>query len=106
MTLLTSRCRTGRKYLPGSAKLEALLFYGLEATAAYRHEKQLRKIIGNSTPWYAQGYFVYDSKKLAGSRYRTCTRQRNYSFRLLNCSGGFVGCHQYGLSINIQMAGV
>ncbi|MDI5454259.1 hypothetical protein MJM04_28410, partial [Salmonella enterica subsp. enterica serovar Cerro] len=24
------------------------------------------KIIGNSTPWYAQGYFVYDSKKAGG----------------------------------------
>lgn len=62
--------------LPGSAKLEAL-FYGLGSDGSVSATKNNIKIIGNSTPWYAQGYFVYDSKKLAGSRYRTCASAKN-----------------------------
>ena len=51
--------------LPSSAKLEAL-FYGLGSDGSVSATKNNIKIIGNSTPWYAQGYFVYDSKKAAG----------------------------------------
>ena len=51
--------------LPSSAKLEAL-FYGLGSDGGVSATKNNIKIIGNSTPWYAQGYFVYDSKKAGG----------------------------------------
>lgn len=51
--------------LPNSAKLEAL-FYGLGSDGSVSATKNNIKIIGNSTPWYAQGYFVYDSKKAGG----------------------------------------
>lgn len=51
--------------LPSSAKLEAL-FYGLGSDGSVSATKNNIKIIGNSTPWYAQGYFVYDSKKAGG----------------------------------------
>lgn len=50
--------------LPNSAKLEAL-FYGLGSDGSVSATKNNIKIIGNSTPWYAQGYFVYDSKRRA-----------------------------------------
>lgn len=50
--------------LPSNAKLEAL-FYGLGSDGSVSATKNNIKIIGNSTPWYAQGYFVYDSKKRA-----------------------------------------
>ncbi len=51
--------------LPSNAKLEAL-FYGLGSDGSVSATKNNIKIIGNSTPWYAQGYFVYDSKKAGG----------------------------------------
>lgn len=73
--------------LPNSAKLEAL-FYGLGSDGSVSATKNNIKIIGNSTPWYAQGYFVYDSKKggrpdgFSPSRERTAD-----SFRLSHFPG-------------------
>lgn len=48
--------------LPQHASLEAL-FYGLGSDGSVSATKNNIKIIGNSTPMYAQGYFVYDSKR-------------------------------------------
>jgi pyruvate-ferredoxin/flavodoxin oxidoreductase len=48
-----------------NARLEAL-FYGLGSDGSVSATKNNIKIIGNSTPWFAQGYFVYDSKKAGG----------------------------------------
>ena len=39
------------------------LFYGLGSDGTVSANKNSIKIIGDSTPLYAQGYFVYDSKK-------------------------------------------
>ena len=39
------------------------LFYGLGSDGTVSANKNSIKIIGNNTPLYAQGYFVYDSKK-------------------------------------------
>ncbi|MGU0171636.1 hypothetical protein ACVXG8_09465 [Escherichia coli] len=50
--------------LPNSAKLEAL-FYGLGSDGSVSATKNDIKIIGNSTPWYAQGYFVTTPKRRA-----------------------------------------
>lgn len=61
--------------LPGTAKLEAL-FYGLGSDGSVSATKNNIKIIGNSTPWYAQGYFVYDSKKSRRSDGFPPARQR------------------------------
>ena len=51
--------------LPQRTRLEAL-FYGLGSDGTVSATKNNIKIIGNSTPLYAQGYFVYDSKKAGG----------------------------------------
>lgn len=51
--------------LPNRARLEAL-FYGLGSDGSVSATKNNIKIIGNSTPWFTQGYFVYDSKKAGG----------------------------------------
>ncbi|CAK8738228.1 Pyruvate-flavodoxin oxidoreductase [Sodalis praecaptivus] len=48
--------------LPRQSRLEAL-FYGLGSDGSVSATKNSIKIIGNSTPLFAQGYFVYDSKK-------------------------------------------
>lgn len=50
--------------LPQRASLEAL-FYGLGSDGSVSATKNNIKIIGNSTPMFAQGYFVYDSKRPA-----------------------------------------
>ena len=39
------------------------MFYGLGSDGTVSANKNSIKIIGNNTPLYAQGYFVYDSKK-------------------------------------------
>lgn len=66
--------------LPSNAKLEAL-FYGLGSDGSVSATKNNIKIIGNSTPWYAQGYFVYDSKKRADLPSPTCASANTRSAR-------------------------
>lgn len=51
--------------LPTTHKLAAL-FYGLGSDGSVSATKNTIKLIGNHTPLFPQGYFVYDSKKLAG----------------------------------------
>ena len=43
------------------------VFYGLGADGTVGGNKNSIKIIGEDTPGYAQGFFVYDSKK-SGSK--------------------------------------
>ena len=49
------------------AHVKRALFYGLGSDGTVGANKNSAKIIGESTPLFAQGYFVYDSKK-SGSR--------------------------------------
>lgn len=51
--------------LSNSAKLEAL-FYGFNSDGSISTVKDSTKIIGDPTPWYAQGYFTYNSEKADG----------------------------------------
>lgn len=90
--------------LPGSAKLEAL-FYGLGSDGSVSATKNNIKIIGNSTPWYAQGYFVYDSKKAGGltvSHLRVSEKPIRSAY--LIAQADFVGCHQLQFIDKYQMA--
>ncbi|GAB7271670.1 hypothetical protein DZS_30640 [Dickeya ananatis] len=48
--------------MPTQMSLEAL-FYGLGSDGTVSAAKNSIKIVGNSTPLFVQGYFVYDSKK-------------------------------------------
>jgi pyruvate-ferredoxin/flavodoxin oxidoreductase len=73
------------------------MFWGLGADGTVGANKNSIKIIGEETPNYAQGYFVYDSKK---SGARTISHLRfgprpihsTYLIRRAN----FVACHQFG----------
>jgi pyruvate-ferredoxin/flavodoxin oxidoreductase len=73
------------------------LFYGLGSDGTVSANKNSIKIIGEETGNYAQGYFVYDSKK-AGSvtishlRFGPDPIRSTY---LIN-SANFVACHQFG----------
>lgn len=90
--------------LPQRASLEAL-FYGLGSDGSVSATKNNIKIIGNSTPMYAQGYFVYDSKKAGGltvSHLRVSEQPINSAY--LVSRADFVGCHQLQFIDTYQMA--
>jgi pyruvate-ferredoxin/flavodoxin oxidoreductase len=72
------------------------LFYGLGSDGTVGANKNSIKIIGESTPNFAQGYFVYDSKK-AGSVTVSHLRFGPEPIRstYLISKASFVGCHQF-----------
>jgi pyruvate-ferredoxin/flavodoxin oxidoreductase len=72
------------------------MFFGLGADGTVGANKNSIKIIGQETDNYAQGYFVYDSKK-AGSRTVSHLRFGPDPIRstYLIQSANFIGCHQF-----------
>lgn len=72
------------------------MFYGLGADGTVGANKNSIKIIGESTDLYAQGYFVYDSKK-SGSRTESHVRfgPEPIESPYLISSANFIGCHQF-----------
>lgn len=71
------------------------VFYGLGADGTVGANKNSIKIIGENTPNYAQGYFVYDSKK-SGSMTISHLRFGPQQIRApyLITQPNFVACHQ------------
>ena len=72
------------------------VFFGLGADGTVGANKSSIKIIGEETPNYAQGYFVYDSKKSGAitiSHLRFGPRPLKSSYLIKQA--GFVGCHQF-----------
>jgi pyruvate-ferredoxin/flavodoxin oxidoreductase len=72
------------------------VFFGLGADGTVSANKNSVKIIGEDTPNYAQGYFVYDSKKSGGmtvSHLRFGPRPIRSSYLIKKAS--FVACHQF-----------
>ncbi len=72
------------------------MFYGLGSDGTVGANKNSIKIIGEDTPNYAQGYFVYDSKKSGTttvSHLRFGPRPIRSSY--LIDKANFVGCHQW-----------
>ena len=72
------------------------VFFGLGADGTVGANKNSIKIIGEETDNYAQGYFVYDSKKSGAvtiSHLRFGPRPLRSSY--LVKQAGFVGCHQF-----------
>jgi pyruvate-ferredoxin/flavodoxin oxidoreductase len=72
------------------------LFYGLGSDGTVGANKNSIKIIGSETPNYAQGYFVYDSKK-SGSMTTSHLRFGPNPIRssYLITSASFVACHNF-----------
>ncbi|SCC19861.1 pyruvate-ferredoxin/flavodoxin oxidoreductase [Gilliamella bombicola] len=80
--------------IPQKSSLEAL-FYGLGSDGTVSATKNNIKIIGDSSPFYVQGYFVYDSKKAGGlttSHLRVSLDPIDSPY--LITSAHFIGCHQ------------
>ncbi|MFO0959802.1 MAG: pyruvate:ferredoxin (flavodoxin) oxidoreductase [Isosphaeraceae bacterium] len=72
------------------------VFYGLGADGTVGANKNSVKIVGENTPMYAQGYFVYDSKKSGATtvshvRFSPRPIDSTYLIRRAN----FVACHQF-----------
>jgi len=72
------------------------VFFGLGSDGTVGANKNSIKIIGEETPNYAQGYFVYDSKKSGGitiSHLRFGPRPVHAPYLISDAS--FVACHQF-----------
>ena len=72
------------------------IFYGLGSDGTVGANKNSIKIIGENTPNYAQGYFVYDSKKsgavtISHLRFGPQPIESTY----LISSASFIACHQF-----------
>ena len=79
-----------------SEKVVRALFYGLGADGTVGANKNSIKIIGENTGNYAQGYFVYDSKKsgaMTVSHLRFGPQPIRSSY--LVSQANFVACHQW-----------
>ncbi|MFD2231759.1 pyruvate:ferredoxin (flavodoxin) oxidoreductase [Alkalimarinus sediminis] len=73
------------------------VFFGLGADGTVSANKSSIKIIGENTPIYAQGYFVYDSKKSGAvtiSHLRFGPTPIRSTYLIPKHSANYVGCHQ------------
>jgi len=76
--------------------VSAAVFYGLGADGTVGANKNSIKIIGQETDLWAQGYFVYDSKKAGAitiSHLRSSKRPIRSAYLVDRAS--FVACHQF-----------
>jgi len=74
------------------------IFYGLGSDGTVSANRSTIKIIGENTSHYAQGYFVYDSKKAGSvtvSHLRFGPKPIRSSYLITRAN--FVSCHQFGL---------
>ncbi|MDD1620520.1 MAG: pyruvate:ferredoxin (flavodoxin) oxidoreductase, partial [Methylococcaceae bacterium] len=73
------------------------MFYGLGSDGTVGANKNTIKIIGEETDWYAQGYFVYDSKKsgaITVSHLRFGPHPIRSTYLIAENDAKFIGCHQ------------
>ncbi|WP_040158760.1 pyruvate:ferredoxin (flavodoxin) oxidoreductase [Nigerium massiliense] len=91
--------------LPYSAELDVedpetlrAVFYGLGSDGTVGANKNTIKILGSQDGTYAQGYFVYDSKK-SGSRTVSHLRfgPKPIAAPYLVNAAGFIGCHHWSI---------
>jgi pyruvate-ferredoxin/flavodoxin oxidoreductase len=78
------------------AKTVRALFYGLGSDGTVGANKNSIKIIGDQTPNFAQGYFVYDSKKsgsMTTSHLRFGPKPIRSTYLITQAS--FVACHNF-----------
>jgi pyruvate-ferredoxin/flavodoxin oxidoreductase len=87
-----------RDWHPKAEREVRALFYGLGSDGTVGANKNSVKIIGENTPMFAQGYFVYDSRK---SGQTTVSHVRFGPERIegsyLIERAGFIACHDFGL---------
>jgi pyruvate-ferredoxin/flavodoxin oxidoreductase len=78
------------------ADVSRSVFFGLGSDGTVSANKNTIKIIGEETPFFAQGYFVYDSKKSGAmtiSHLRFGPRRIRSTYLISRAT--FVACHQH-----------
>jgi pyruvate-ferredoxin/flavodoxin oxidoreductase len=78
-------------------KVTRCMFYGLGADGTVSANKNTIKIVGEETDLYAQGYFVYDSKKSGAvtvSHLRFSKHPIRSTYLIDDNEADFIGCHQ------------
>jgi pyruvate-ferredoxin/flavodoxin oxidoreductase len=73
------------------------MFYGLGSDGTVSANKNTIKIIGEETDRFAQGYFVYDSKKSGAvtvSHLRFGPKPIRSTYLIAENDANFIGCHQ------------
>ena len=86
---------------PGTVRA---LFYGLGADGTVGANKNSIKIIGEETDNFAQGYFVYDSKKsgsITTSHLRFGPKPIHSSYLITEAN--FIACHQFSFLERVDM---
>jgi pyruvate-ferredoxin/flavodoxin oxidoreductase len=93
-----------REFTLAGGETVTALFYGLGSDGTVGANKNTIKIIGDETDLFAQGYFVYDSKK-SGSTTVSHLRfgPRPIRSTYLVDQAQFVACHQWGLLARIDV---
>jgi pyruvate-ferredoxin/flavodoxin oxidoreductase len=93
-----------RSFVTEGEEVIGCIFYGLGADGTVGANKNSIKIIGEGTPGYAQGFFVYDSKK-SGSRTTSHLRFGPHPIRsaYLVQKAQFVACHQHQFLERLDM---
>jgi len=86
------------------SKWRQALFFGLGADGTVGANKNSIKIIGENTDLFAQGYFVYDSKK-SGARTVSHLRFGPDPVRApyLITRADFIACHQFNFTEKVEM---
>jgi pyruvate-ferredoxin/flavodoxin oxidoreductase len=82
------------------------VFYGLGSDGTVGANKNTIKIMGEETELYAQGYFVYDSKKAGAitvSHLRFSPKSIHSPYLIGNSEANFIGCHQPGFLERYEM---
>ena len=80
------------------------VFFGLGSDGTVGANKGTTKIVGEYTPRYCQGYFVYDSKKSGSvtvSHLRFSPRQVKGSYQIYQAN--FVACHQFVFTERVDL---
>ena len=80
------------------------MFFGLGSDGTVSANKSSIKIIGKATDNYAQGYFVYDSKKAGAmtvSHLRFGPQLINSTYLIQNAS--FIACHKFNFIEKVDM---
>jgi pyruvate-ferredoxin/flavodoxin oxidoreductase len=91
-------------YTTEAHDVKRAVFYGLGSDGTVGANKNSVKIIGENTSLYAQGYFVYDSKKsgaITVSHLRFSPRPIRSTYLIEKAD--FVACHQFNLLEKIDV---
>jgi pyruvate-ferredoxin/flavodoxin oxidoreductase len=94
-----SSLHVDRSFTTEPSDVVRAVFYGLGADGTVSANKSTVKIIGEGAGRYAQGYFVYDSRKsgsVTTSHLRFGPRPIRSTYLIGSGQANFVACHQFG----------